>query len=400
MPESFAQSPYDPQKFIDRDKEIDTIISILQQPEPRTRAFVIEGDRGIGKTWLSLHLQRTKLKEIPGLISWLFNLSYSGEGYYPGGETSAPYEYFVHAGEQLGIDTFLSKIAESLPVDLPANATIAERVETIRRYIQEHADARFMLILDSAYESNWELLKTLETHFIGNLLTLSNFFILVTGRGRPYPWKIPALIEAVRFDLGNFSVEQIEEQLKRFGLSNVLSVQDIYKIGNGWPIFTEILARAENRSEALNVAADLLFAVTPAQERPQIRLYFEALSPMEGFGENEAAQMVAMYDPKTGESDGRLICKRMNETRLISWKDGRYVMNPPVQKILSQYLPLKKPQDWIRLNCTAYQHFRQQYDDQSLNRFRPFYKSQMDIHERALIEAGISDPQSCLLSQN
>lgn len=394
MPETFAQSPYDPHKFIDREEEINNIISILQHTAPRTRAFVIEGDRGIGKTWLSLHLHRTKFKEVPGLTSWLFSLAYPGDGYRPGGEVPEKNEHFVMVGEQLDIDEFLHKIASSLLIELPSDSTIPEIVEIIRRYVQNHGDERFVLILDSAYESDWTLLETLETHFIGNMLTLNNFFVIVTGRGRPYPWKIPALIEAVRFGLGNFTVGQIEEQLDTIGLASVLSAQDIYNIGEGWPIFTEALTGAKKGEEAIDIAVNLLFQVVPAQERPQIRRYFEALCPLDGFGETEAALMVKTYDPESGEQDGRSICKKMNETRLISWKNGRYVINRPVLNILRQYLPLNKRDEWIRLNFAAYRRFQHQSSDPTLNRFHSFFEDQMKIHASALNDVGVRDVET------
>ena len=46
-------SPYDLKKFINREEEIDQIISLVSQAKPRVRAIVIDGDRGVGKTWLS-----------------------------------------------------------------------------------------------------------------------------------------------------------------------------------------------------------------------------------------------------------------------------------------------------------------------------------------------------------
>ncbi len=388
-------SAYDPGKFIDREHEINQIISLLSQSQPRLRAVVIDGDRGVGKTWLSLHLHRTVFKkEIKGLTSWLFSLWNPGESYHPEGVKPQKNEHFLRENERLEIDGFLSTIIQNLSIELPPNPAPAVKVDVIRRYVQAHVDERFVVILDSAYESDWELLENLETHFLGNLLTLSNFFVIVTGRGRPYPWKIPYLIEAVHFGLGKFSIGQVEEQLERFNLSFILSVQDIYNIGEGWPLFTEHLARAKDQAEALNIAAHILFTVVPIQERQQVRKYFEALCPLEGFGETEAALMVITYE-KDGVQDGRTICRKMNETRLISWKNGRYEMNEPVKKILRQYLPLKDKDLWINLHCTAYRHFEEQANDRSMDRFRPFFETQMDIHAKALTEAGVADPQSC-----
>jgi len=68
-----AESPsssYDPVKFVNREEEIQQIFSLLKQAQPRVRAVVIDGDRGVGKTWLSLHFHRTVLKkEIKGVTS-------------------------------------------------------------------------------------------------------------------------------------------------------------------------------------------------------------------------------------------------------------------------------------------------------------------------------------------
>lgn len=397
MAGKFIQSsPYDSKKFINREKEIDQILSLLRQSHPRVRTVVVDGDRGAGKTWLSLHLHRTVFKkEIKGLTSWLFSLCSPGANYRPAGDISQSNEHFIRENEQIEIDNFLAAVISSLSIELPPNPVIPEKVDAIRRYVQSHVDERFVLILDSAYESDWRLLEQLEAHFLGNLLTLSNFFVIVTGRGRPYPWKIPYLIEAVHFGLGKFSVGQIEKQIDRFGLSSSLSVKEIYEIGEGWPLFTEHLARARDRVDALDIAARILFAVVPVQEREQVRKYFEALSPLEGFGETEAALMVGTYE-QSGGQDGRAICRKMNETRLISWKNGRYEMNEPVKKILRQYLPLKIPETWVRLQCKAYRHFETQANDRSMARFRSFFEEQMRVHANALSVSGIEDPETCM----
>jgi hypothetical protein len=396
-----SSSPYVPNKFIDRDEEIKQILNLVKQSQPRVRAVVIDGDRGVGKTWLSLHLHRTIFKqEITGVTSWLFSLWSAGENYHPEGEKEQARERFLREGEQskFKIDDFLKIIKESLPIEWPPEPNLSERVDSIRRYVQSHIDDRFVLILDSAFESDWSLIEQLETHFLGNLLTLSNFFVIVTGRGRPYPWKVPYLIEAIRFGLGPFSVDEIKKQIAKWGLSPFLSVDEIYAIGLGWPIFTEHLARAKNRLEALDFAKDILFAVLPAYERAEIREYFEALSPLDGFGEAEAALLVKTYK-QNGDQDGRAICRKMNETRLVSWKNGRYEMNAPVQNILRQYLVNKDKDAWVRLHVAAYRHFEAQAADRAMERFRPNFEKLMETHAKALSDTGIKDLKSITASK-
>ncbi len=160
----------------------------------------------------------------------------------------------------------------------------------------------------------------------------------------------------------------------------------------------KLLARAKDRAEALDIAVDILFAVVPVYERAQIRKYFEALSPLDGFGETEAALMVRTFE-NNGAQDGRAICRKMNEARLISWKNGRYEMNKPVHNILQQYMPLWNKEAWVRLHCAAYHHFEAQANDITMERFRSFFEGQMQNHAKALSEAGIQDPHICLASK-
>jgi len=397
-----SSSPYDPNKFINRDEELKQILNLLKQSQPRVRAVVIDGDRGVGKTWLSLHLHRTVFKqEITGITSWLFSLWSPGEDYHPEGEQEQGNERFLREGEQFKfkLDDFLKIIKDSLLIEWPPEPNLSERVDSIRRYVQSHVDDRFVLILDSAFESDWSLLEQLETHFLGNLLTLSNFFVIVTGRGRPYPWKVPYLIEAIHFGLGPFSASEVKKQIEKFGLSAFLSVDEIFAIGLGWPIFTEHLAHAKDRFDALKVAADILFAVLPSYERAEVREYFEALSPLDGFGEAEAAIMVKTYKQNGGQ-DGRAICRKMNETRLASWKNGRYEMNSPVQTILRQYLLIKDKDTWVRLHAAAYRHFKAQAADRAMERFRSSFEKLMETHAKALSDAGIKDLKSITASKS
>lgn len=400
MADTFKPSlPYDPEKFVDREEEILQILSLLRQSQPRFKAVVIDGDRGVGKTWLSLHLHRTVLKtQIKGTTSWLFGLHSVDDQYRPEGVKPQEGERFVHDGKSIELNEVLEIIINSLSLKLPPNPDLAEKVNLIRSYIRNHVDDRFALILDSAYESNWSLLEQLEIHFLGELLTLSNFFVIVTGRGRPYPWKIPYLIEPIHFGLGIFSNDQIKEQLKKFSVSSVLSVDDIYEIGAGWPLFTERLANAQNRLEALVAAADIVFTVVSAFERSTVRRYFEALCLLDGFGESEAALMVQVYN-QGGCANGRTICNKMNETRMASWRNGRYEINAPILNILRQYLYAKDKDVCTRLHLAAYRHFVDQASDPSNERFRPLFEKLIDTHARALSEAGIKDLQNYIANQ-
>ncbi|MDW8270244.1 MAG: AAA family ATPase, partial [Anaerolineae bacterium] len=59
--------PYDPNYFFDRKDEIDRVTSIvnaiIENKMIERRTLLFTGERGVGKTWLLLHLHKTKLKE-------------------------------------------------------------------------------------------------------------------------------------------------------------------------------------------------------------------------------------------------------------------------------------------------------------------------------------------------
>jgi hypothetical protein len=145
MPEKFEpSSSYDPGKFIDREEEINQVILLLSQEQSRVRALVINGDRGVGKTWLSLHLHRRVFKkDIKGVKSWVFGLWSPGESYRPEESNPQENEHFVRENKSINLDEFLTIIIESLSIELPPNPVQAEKVDLIRRFIQQHADERF-----------------------------------------------------------------------------------------------------------------------------------------------------------------------------------------------------------------------------------------------------------------
>ena len=74
---SIALPPYAPELFVDRDEEIALTQHIIDQiragSADRPRTVVFRGERGSGKTWLALHLQRTILPAIRDVKPLLIN---------------------------------------------------------------------------------------------------------------------------------------------------------------------------------------------------------------------------------------------------------------------------------------------------------------------------------------
>jgi len=247
------------------------------------------------------------------------------------------------------------------------------------------------LILDSAYESEWKFLEEFEDHFLSSLASLSNVFVIVSGRGRPYPWKTPEISKGVKSVLEPFSEEQIQEQLKRLGLEAVLSPAEIRLLGAGAPICTVALAQAKDQAEGLRLAANLLFLVVPSHERAKIRPYFEALCVLGGFREEEIPAMLSAYFDdasyeKLSSEEVRRIRDAMIETYLVHWDKGRYMINDPLRSVFCNYLFHVFPEIWQRLHCRAYRYYLAQKRKPELKRFETFLAQKAGYHESELVK--------------
>jgi hypothetical protein len=391
--EKITLPAYSSDLFIDRVEEIETLKKMLEENQPVSRALVVEGERGSGKTWLALHLHRTILPKVSGIRSILIGLSTLGEDYQPWGDHIQSGENFMVREDEKDVvyrlEELLIWIAHHWNVELPPNPSIIDIAHQITEFIRKQTYEKFVFILDSAFESDWEFLEKTEREFLSKLITLSNTYIVVSGRGRPYPWITPEISSAVKFGLEPFSEEQIQEQMRRLGLSGVLSTAEIRILGAGVPLCTVALAQANDRLEGLTLAADLLFVVVPARERPKIRPYFEALCILDGFREEDIPVIFAAYfeDPsyeQISQVEMRQIRDEMIETHLTRWESGKYVISEPLKTVLRNYLLHTKPEIWKRLHCCAFRYYQILKEKPDFKRFKAFLANKAKNHQSEL----------------
>jgi hypothetical protein len=286
------QAVYKADLFVNREKEIETVTKALENiargDAEQVRTIVFQGERGLGKSWLALHLHRSAIKEeasprIPDyrIVSFLISLTPppkdkefqvgEREWYITSNDISQ-----IESGDERHYEHLLQEllawIAEQLDIVRTPYASLRDLsawlAQDVRKKLESERDLIICLILDSVFEANRSFLDYLERYLLAAFAALPRVLIIMTGRGRPYLWKSPYLrLEREDQSLTPFSLEQVAKQIKKsLQKSSQGSPQEspqdtliaanlsdeaieqlakkVINLGGGYPLTNELLARA------------------------------------------------------------------------------------------------------------------------------------------------------------
>ncbi|MFQ3684809.1 MAG: hypothetical protein SNJ51_21290, partial [Roseiflexus sp.] len=234
-----APPAYSPELFVNRETEIKRVTDALQQAADEkvehAQTIVFRGERGLGKSWLAIHVHRYVLKEeAPRLLpehhikSLLIHLAPLGDDPepedLPEGEWRISHEEAqqIAGGDEQAIETVLQRMLNWLAEQLgvvrapyaPARDLSAWLAQDIKQKLDQEKGLVICLILDSVFESNRDFLDHLERYVLAAMAALPRVLIMMTGRGRMYLWKSPYLrVEREEQMLSPFKSEQVIEQI-------------------------------------------------------------------------------------------------------------------------------------------------------------------------------------------
>jgi len=462
---------YAPELFLNREDEIGQFNSLVDRTIRGTagiqRVLVFEGERGAGKSWLLQHAHWLAKQDL-GVASYLirFEPRYAGDNEdlaldvksgIKTGESiitcelndfeKRPEEPDDHNKTQLksllkDIAAYLLSaglIAEPLPTALSLDETSLTLTRMLRNGLQSEGRV-FVLLVDSAYEADWSLVSGLEDYVLAPLVALDRVAVVLSGRGRPFPWINSLLrIESMPGALLRWAEpdpdkpEAAVERQKLFGLLCQLirkqigkhpfwdphgvgagifpdpspqqaRLDGIWKLAQGQPLLTVRLAyetgedSSEDVQESLDqytlnaFAIDEIFELVATDNRKEFRRYLEALSVLDFFRETEAERVIGKYDEllardKTGIS-GREILARLQQTYLVRWDrdKAQFFVDDTVRITLSSWMFLARKDDWRKLHEEA-QHVYESWA-KAYPKHQAYYRQRAQVHALALAQAG------------
>lgn len=365
--------------FVGREGEVIELKNFLNVLCPRNRVVRVSGPRGSGKSTLLTYLHENVIPKMgSNCVSTLVRISPND----PEGSHNKQNRLHIKSHptkdvkEYRGLNTLLDFLASQYKIDFDFNLVLAERIDSIVKYIGSHRDTRFVLIIDGEFNSWKEIENMIKRGFFGNLLTLENFYLIISEEGRPRTWPNIYVNEGIRLKLKPFEKPELEDQVKKLGIPTINGdkLQTIHDIGKGYPIFTDILAKAKDplSKETLVKCIYRLFSELPYNKNEKNRIFdhLKALSVFDTFGE---AEVRALFP----EANAKEEINKLWRTGLISWKDGGYKIDPSLKAILDLYMDMYDPTVLLILG-KAIEHLKNLSSEKEIDRFKRKYEEKIE----------------------
>lgn len=283
--------------------------------------FVLEGDRGAGKTSTLLTLYRHYL-QIPGYIPFFIGLfPYSAPEFTRHDTLWLTDKKFTEAD----IPALLQRITRILEIDFIESRDPEYQREYIAKQLANRASASTPVILiDSIYECAETVRSQIEQDIILPLLASSQVAILLSGRGKRPNWSSPELRNAEIIKLKLPDEEFVREQLAKMKSRHVNEYEQIARWSGGCPLVVRILGKAEKVSlEVLDQAIKVLISESlsdeGAESYDEMRAAIEKLALLEQtFREGDVQNYLYPGDSEKRTKTAR-VTRLLLESYLLEW---------------------------------------------------------------------------------
>ena len=457
-----TRTEYASHLFLNREAEVTRFSGLLDKVIRGVagirRVLVFEGERGVGKSWLLKHMHWLAVQQT-GVASFLvrfdpqYDVTLRVTANKPAAEvtiacklnsfTARPEQLDDHSKHQLkelltNIAAYLHKeglITEKLPTVLTLDETSFTLARLLRSGLQNR-NRVFVLLIDSAYEADWPFIAGLEDYVLAPLVAIDQVAVVLSGRGRPFPWinsllriepeqdslqlwrepdpqKANAAGERQRlFDL---LCQLIRKQIGKHpfwdpdgvgvGTFPDRSVQQerleqIWNLAQGQPLLTVRLAYNTDAGGDKAVqptldqgtldefAEEEIFTLVATDEREKVRRYLEALCVLDFFRETEAERVIGKYFELQCYDEiiasGREILARLQRIYLVRWDrhEAQFFVDNTVRITLSNWMFLARNDDWRKLHEEAqrmYESWAKEYP-----KHQEYYQKRAQVHARTL----------------
>lgn len=400
--ENTADLPYDPEKFVNRDKEMTIIrerVMACQRNEVVEQSLIsFWGVADIGKSWLLKHIEHSyAYKEPePGSLRKPTVTLYH--------EFSETRQDLTAVSQSLALDiqtkltSVLHKADLSLPPLLPADPT-----PTIVSLLKKLAEQMVvLLLLDTTEYVDDALWETLEVDLLEPLLKSDKILVIITGRNHAPRWKRVEVrrraMPTEKSEVRPFTPAATKEQLNRLGLLKAANKTDLLLEDSlGTPGLTARLALSwqqlpeagyeKQRIETWRLYIDDIFE----HLSPLSRQMIEAVIPLRHY-RTQALRLMLTQSEYEIEDDSdvfllRVLRKLDKQTHLVWWDNSQnaYVTAVVARLVLNRRMQVCDIDKYINLHSFAL-HMYTNWAEQFPNSL-PAYIPEILFHQAVLAKA-------------
>jgi len=317
---------FDSKKNVTR-SEVERIFN--KSKEKLKAIFVVEGERGAGKTTALLELFRQYSEK---------------ENFQPFFIGLAPYQVPEFSDKKnlhfLALDKneALKSLAEALeslikylniPI-LKVKDSKIQREYFSKQLSERKGDKKPVILIDSIYECEPEIRQQIENDILIPLLQLNEVIIILTGRGKRPIWSAPEFRNAEYVLLENFLESQVREQLQKMESKHLGECPKITKWSGGCPLVVRVLGQAQEVNlDALNTAIDILIrgGLRPIykDKLETLRAPIEKIALLQPFREIEVETYLFEADKdkdKNNRSATKDFVYQLIDSNLLAWDDA------------------------------------------------------------------------------